>query len=489
MVTIFALLLLPLVATALTGWSRSDGLNHRVTLAAGIAHLLASLCCLITRQNPFPAGWWLAVDPLAAFFLTILSHTFVLVTLYSPGFLRQMQGIEYDRSKRLFYAALNFYLLANTLVMIVQQFALLWVALELTTFSVVPLIFFYRTKESLEAVWKYLFLVSLGLVFLFIGVLFLGLAAHDIADYTSFVVPRLAQAAPQLNPVWLKASFIFALVGLSAKIGLAPMHPADIDATANAPAPIAALMAGSLRSTALLALLRFYQVVSLSDVRPFAQRLLIFAGLLSLSVAAIYIWRNRNYKRLLAYSSVEHLGIITLGVGIGGVALLGALLHLLFNSMGKAALFFMAGNIHRGYGSRQIESITGLLRRLPWSGLVWAVAFFYIVGTPPFGIFFSQLLILRGMIERTSWLSLSLFVALLFTIFIGMSRAVLRMLHTPDTADVDPAQPVIADPERLNLSHLLGFYAMAASVPLAIFQPTGLFDTLHAILASFQVNL
>jgi hydrogenase-4 component F len=254
MITILALLVLPLIATALTGWSRSPGFNQRVTLTAGIAHLLASLYCLVTRQNPFPSSWWLAVDPLAAFFLFILSHTFVLVTLYSPGFLQRMQGTEYDGSKRLFYAALNFYLLANTLVIIIQQFAMLWVVVELTTFSVVPLIFFYRTKESLEAVWKYLFLVSLGLVFLFIGVLFLGLSAHNIAGYSAFVVTRMAEAAPHLDPLWLKASFIFALVGLSAKIGLAPMHPADIDATANAPAPIAALMAGSLRSTALLAL-------------------------------------------------------------------------------------------------------------------------------------------------------------------------------------------------------------------------------------------
>jgi len=350
----------------------------------------------------------------------------------------------------------------------------------------VPLIFFYRTKESLEAVWKYLFLVSLGLAFLFIGVLFLGLAAHNTADFTAFVVAHLAQAAPQLDPFWLKASFIFALVGLSAKIGLAPMHPADIDATANAPAPIAALMAGSLRSTALLALLRFYQVISLSDVRPFAQRLLVFAGLFSLGVAAIYMWRNRNYKRLLAYSSVEHVGIITLGVGIGGVALLGALLHLLFNSFGKAALFFMAGNIHRGYGSRQVEAITGLLGKLPWSGLVWAVAFFYIIGTPPFGIFFSELFILRGMVEGANWLPLLLFVLLLFLIFVGMSRAVLSMLHTPSTTDGGSVPALTA--ERLNLSHFLGLYAIGVSLPLAILQPPGLFDVLHAILTSFQAK-
>jgi len=486
MITILALLILPLVATATTAWSRSVALNFRITLATGGAHLLASLFCLVSGRNPFPSGSWLAVDPPAAFFLAILSHTFVLVTLYSNGFLKRTEGAEFDRSKRLYYGALNFYLLANTLVMVVQQFALLWVVIELTTFSVVPLIFFYRTKESLEAVWKYLFLVSLGLVFLFIGILFLGLSAGNISDYATFVVGRMAQAAPQLNPLWLKAGFIFALVGLSAKIGLAPMHPADIDATANAPAPIAALMAGSLRSTALLALLRFYQVVAQSGIRLFAQRLLVVAGLLSLSVAAVYIWRNRNYKRLLAYSSVEHIGIITLGVGIGGVALLGALLHLLFNSLGKAALFFMAGNIHRGYGSRQIEAVTGLQRRLPWTGFVWGLAFLYIVGIPPCGIFFSELFILRGMIDSAAWLPLALFVALLFAVFIGMGRAVLAMLQTPDPG---PLQSVAMDRESLNFSHLLGLYAMAVSVPLAVFEPPALFDSLRAILSTFRIDL
>lgn len=265
MPVIFALLIVPLLATAGAMWSRSEAINHRVTLLAGVVHLIASLYCLVTQRNSFPAGWWLALDPLGAFFLAILSHTFVLVALYSPRFLRRMEGPEYDRSKRLFYPSLNFYLLANTLVLIVQQFALLWVVLELTTFSLVPLMYFYRTKESLEAVWKYLFLVSIGLVFLFVGILFLGLSARGVVDPFAFTASGLTEAAARLNPLWLKASFIFVLVGLSAKIGLAPMHPGDIDATSNAPAPIAALMASSLRSTAVLALLRFYQVVAATD--------------------------------------------------------------------------------------------------------------------------------------------------------------------------------------------------------------------------------
>jgi hydrogenase-4 component F len=477
MTTIFALLISPLAATAIAAWSRSARINYLVTLFAGVTHLLASVFCLVTRQNPFRSGSWLAVDPLAAFFLTILAHTFVLVALYAPGFLQRMQGPEYERSMRLFYPALNFYLLANTLVLVVQQFALLWVVMELTTFSLVPLIYFYRSKESLEAVWKYLFLVSIGLVFLFVGVVFLGVSAHGVVDYTEFVVARMTEAAPQLNPLWLKASFVFALVGLSAKIGLAPMHPGDVDATANAPAPVAALMAGSLRSTVVLALLRFYQVVAPTSVRPFAQKLLIIAGLLSLGIAAVFMWRNRNYKRLLAYSSVEHLGIIVLGIGIGGLALFGALLHLLFNSFGKAALFFMAGNIHRSYGSREIEPITALTRRLPWTGFVWAVAFFYIVGTPPFGIFFSELFVLRGMIHGAQWWPLLLFLSLLMVIFIGMGRSVLRMLQTPDATP----QPASESSECFNLSHALGLYAMAISVPLALFQPAALFDSLRTI--------
>jgi hydrogenase-4 component F len=137
--------------------------------------------------------------PFGGFFLTILSHTFVLVVLYSPSFLQRIKGAEYDHSKRLFYPALNFYLLANSLVLVVQQFALIWVVLELTTFSLVPLIFFYRSKESLEAVWKYLFLVSLGLVFLFVGVLFLGVSARGVSEYTAFTVARMTEAAPQLQ--------------------------------------------------------------------------------------------------------------------------------------------------------------------------------------------------------------------------------------------------------------------------------------------------
>ena len=483
--TTLFLLGLPLLSTGLTAWSISLEKNYFATLAAATGHLVATLYLLLSRQNPFPAGAWFGIDSLGSYFLLILSHTYFAVVLYSPGFLQRMDKPEYQASRRLYYPALNSYLLASTLVVVTQNFGLLWVVIELTTFSLVPMIYFYRSKESLEAVWKYLFLVSLGLVFLLIGVLALGVAAKGVGEHASLILTDLVRDAAQLDPLWVKISFVLALVGISAKIGLAPMHPADIDATSNAPGPVAALMAGSLRSTALLVLLRFYEVACNTSVRAFSQGLLMIAGAFSILVAAVYIWRSRDYKRLLAYSSVEHLGIVTLASGVGGAAMLGAMLHALFNSFGKIALFFMAGRINRDLQTREIDSVHGLMQRLPWSGFVFGLAFFYIMGTPPFGLFFSELLILRGMVHARNWTVLGCFLLLMMIIFIGMGRAVLRMLQSPGSVGPPAGKPR----ERFHIAHAVSFYALAVSVPIAILRPDFLLGPLRSILAEFRFTL
>jgi hydrogenase-4 component F len=485
MFTILLLLAVPLLAIGFTARNRSLEKSHLATLTTATAHLAATFYLLLTQRNPFPANTWFGIDPLGSFFLLILSHTFLAVALYSPGFLHRMQKPEYNASRRLYYPALNSYLLASTLVIVTQHFGLLWVVLELTTFSLAPLIYFYRSKESLEAVWKYLFLVSLGLVFLLIGILALGLAAKGAGENASLLLADLVRDAAQLDPLWVKVGFVFALVGISAKIGLAPMHPADIDATSNAPGPVAALMAGSLRSTAMLVLLRFYEVASHTSVREFSQRLLMIAGAFSLLVATVHIWRSRDYARRLADSSVEQLGIMTLSTGVGGAAMLGALLHTLFNSFGKIALFFMAGRINRDLQTREIKSVQDLMQRLPWSGFVFGLAFFYVVGTPPSGFFFSELLMLQGMVHARNWLVLGVFLVLLMIIFIGMSRAVLRMLQNPRRSAAPTGEPR----ERFHLAHAVSFYALAVSVPIAIFQPDFLFGPLRSILVEFGFSL
>lgn len=165
-----------------------------------------------------------------------------------------------------------------------------------------------------------------------------------------------------INPIWLKASFIFIFVGLSTKIGIAPMHSGDIDATSNAPSPIAALMSGSLRLTSLLGVLRILQIMVPTTSYEFAKVIMITGGLLSLFVAFVFMFKVNNYKRMLAYSSVEHLGMITIGIGIGGLAFVGAMYHAIYNSITKVVLFLTAGNIHSKYKTREVSGVTSVLR-------------------------------------------------------------------------------------------------------------------------------
>ena len=201
-----------------------------------------------------------------------------------------------------------------------------WVAVEATTLSVAPLIYYYRNEEALEAMWKYLFLVSVGIAFAFIGILFLALSAHGtVLAGKQLYFADYIKNAELLNPIWLKASFIFIFVGLGTKIGVAPIHSGDVDATSNAPSPVAALMSGSLRLTALLGVLRILQIIRPTSSYEFVKVILIIGGLLSVFVVFVFMFKVKNYKRMLAYSSVEHLGIITLGIGIGGLAFVGAI--------------------------------------------------------------------------------------------------------------------------------------------------------------------
>jgi hydrogenase-4 component F len=463
MLTILLLLGLPLLSTGFTARSRSLEKNYVATLVTGAGHLAATLYLLLTLQNPFPAGAWFGIDSLGRFFLLILSHTFFAVTLYSPSFLQRMDKPEYQTSRQLYYPALNSYLLASTLVVATENFGLLWVVIELTTFSLVPMIYFYRSKESLEAVWKYLFLVSLGLVFLLIGIMALGLAAKGAGEHESLVVSDLVRHAAQLDPLWVKISFVFALVGIGAKIGLAPMHPADIDATSNAPGPVAALMAGSLRSTAMLVLLRFYEVACNTSVRAFSQRLLMIAGAFSILVAAVYIWRTRDYKRLLAYSSVEHMGILAIGVSFGApVALAGVLLHVLAHAAAKGNAFMGAGVLVRKFGTKQITSVTGGIDLLPWSGPLFLIAILALCALPPFGIFRSEFEIVAGGLSAAHDAVAAVFVVLVTVAFLGLSLAANRMLLSPPSPAGDTG------PDRGEPSALMVVPVVAGVVALLV---------------------
>jgi len=456
---------LPLASGALFFTFNNLKVKYRLSIFTAGTHLIITYLLFAGFIAP-PQNAWFNFDSLTKLFLMILSNVFFWVTANSYKYIKHSPIEKIEKSRQIFYNMTNLYLFANTLALISNHLGLYWVALESTTLCVAPLIYFYRDKESLEAMWKYLFLVSVGLAFAFIGILFLTLSAHgtEFMDNALYITV-LVSGASKLNLIWLKAGFIFIFVGLSAKIGIAPIHPGEVDAVSNSPSPVAALISASLGGTALMGVLRILQILSWTSLLQFAQILLIIGGTVSLAVALIFMFRVTNYKRMIAYSSVEHMGIVLIGFGIGGIALTGALLHLIFNSLNKTAFFFMAGNIHRNYKSREIGRIYSLLNNLRWTGILFLISFLAVIAMPPFGLFFSELMLLQGLIANNQFVLMTFIIILLLFIFIGMSRNVFRMLYRTTDKSTRTFN------EHFEFSHLSAIVLLCILAGLGIFIP------------------
>lgn len=456
-------------------------LKYAVSAVVALTHLITVVLIFLGLLKP-DFNEWFSSDALTKLFLLILSNVYFWVIINSYKYHKNSPISRTENSRKIFYSMTNFYLFANTLALISNHLGMYWVALESTTLCVAPLIYYYRVKESLEAMWKYLFLVSVGIAFAFIGLLFLTLSLKGTAAFDKgLLISNLTGSASQLNLIWLKASFVFMFVGLSTKIGIAPMHPGEVDAVSNSPSPVAALMSASLGGTALMGVLRMLQITSRTNIYQFAQVMLVIGGVASLIVTLIYMYRVSNYKRMIAYSSVEHLGIVILGIGIGGVGLIGAMLHLIYNSLTKMALFFMAGNIHKKYRSREINQVFSLLRDYRWTGILFLLAFLAVIAMPPFGIFFSELMIFQAMVASNQYLLLSCVMLFLLFIFIGMSRNVFKMLYKTS----DKVKPEETG-ERLDISHISAAVLLCMLVLTGLFIPQELYRTITEIARSFS---
>ena len=431
---LLSLLLVPVAAALVAFNLRSARLRWLVLLAGALAH--SGVVVLLLVGGEPPAVGWLRLDALGLLFLSITSFVFLLVTVYVGA--QRHEGL--GQPERTFTGCLLLFLAAMTLVTLSQHLGLIWVAVEATTLASAPLIYHHRSARSLEAAWKYLVLCSVGIAIALLGTFLLALAGEGLPD--PLLLPALLASAERLHPALLQAAFIFLLVGYGTKVGLAPLHTWLPDAHSEAPSPVSALLSGALLNTAFLALLRVWQVASAAGLGDFAGRLLVFFGLASLAVAAAFIVGQRDYKRMLAYSSVEHMGILALGVGLAGAASYGAMLHALNHSLAKALLFMVAGNILIAYGSKDIAEVRGVTRRLPWSGTLWIVGFLAIAGSPPFGLFMSELVILRETLAQGRVLLAVLYLGLLAAVFVGLAASFLRMAHGPAT------RPAAATRER-----------------------------------------
>ncbi|MBN2425678.1 MAG: hypothetical protein JXR46_05745 [Calditrichaceae bacterium] len=475
---------LPLLLAVFCYFMQDMIVQFGLTLLAAFSHIcLSALVFFGFYEANLPV--FFGLDALSKLFLLILSNVYFWVTLVSYSYLKKPVMPKAEEGKKFYFMLLNFYLASNSAAILSSHFGMYWVAAEATTLSVAPLIYFYRNEEALEAMWKYLFLVSVGIAFAFIGILLLTLSAEGTPlEGRQLFFADFVKNAGVLNPIWLKASFIFIFVGLSTKIGIAPMHSGDVDATSNAPAPIAALMSGSLRITALLGVMRILQIISGTSCYEFARVILITGALLSIFAAFVSMFRINNYKRMLAYSSVEHLGIITLGLGVGGLAFAGALFHAVYNSIAKVVLFLTAGNIHRRYKSRQVDHVKSALTSMPKTSWLFMLAFLAISGIPPFGIFFSELKIFEGMLFSDVPALLVLLMFFLLFIFINMGRIIFSMLYKKGSDE-----PALPEPERWESNHAVAIILLIILTAIAVFSPDVLYQNIIDITKDFGIRL
>src|SRR5512141_893827 len=419
----YFLVLAPLALAVLAFADPSPRRRPVMLLAGGFLHL--GCLGLLWVRPPAPAlGGWLELDPLAKVVLATTSTLFAVCAVYAQGYLVRRA----ERDNRVFVGRLLVLLSAMTVVALSQHLGLLWVAIEVTTLSTAPLIYFGKTPRSLEAAWKYLLVCSLGIALALLGTFFLALAGAGPGGPRSLLLSDLVAAGGALSSPWVRAGFVFLLVGYGTKMGLAPLHSWKPDAYGEAPGILGALLSGGVTSVGFVALARVVQVCSAAGESAFARDALVGMGLLSMALAAVFMIGQRDFKRMLAYSSVEHMGILALGLGLGG-ATSGAMFHTLNNGLTKGVLFLAAGNIHRSYGSKLVSDVRGAARRLPVSGPLFLAGFLAVTGSPPFSPFFSEFSILNGALGGGRFVIGTLFLLFLSVIFVGMGATVLKVVQ------------------------------------------------------------
>lgn len=423
---------------------RNVRIGLAILLGAAAAHLL-TVASLWTGAATSDPDALLRIDVTGLIFLSVTSLLFLAASLYTVPYL--LQGThDTQAAPRRFVPCLLWFLSAMTLVTATQNLALMWAAVEGTTLASAPLVYFYKRRGALEATWKYLLLCSVGIALALLGTFFLGIAASGNAgNGAGLTLSTMMHAAPSMSRPWLKAAFVLALVGYGTKMGLAPLHTWLPDTHSQAPSPVSALLSGALLNCAFLAILRFYQVCVASGDFAFAQTLLVLLGFVSMGVACAFLIGQGDYKRLFAYSSIENMGIMAIGVGLGGAASYGALLHAVNHSLCKAGLFFLAGNVLRAFGTTSTREVRGVLQRLPVTGVLLTALFLAIGGVPPFGPFWSEFLIFQAAINGSHpWLGL-LFIALLAVAFLGMAGVLFPMLQgTPAGQETRSREPALS---------------------------------------------
>jgi hydrogenase-4 component F len=422
---VHAVLLIPLAAAALLAVLPGYRLTARLNVLAAFLTFVAAASLFFGRPDPGP---YLQIDDLNNVFIVLTTFVGFTTSAFSASYISH----ELDIGRltptflRFYHAMYQILMFAMNLALVTNNIGVMWVAIEVATLTTVLMVGIYRTHEALEAAWKYFILGSVGIALALFGTILVYMAARPVIGegLDAMVWTVLVQHAARFDPALLNVAFVFLLLGYGTKVGLAPLHAWLPDAHAEGPTPISAVLSGLLLNVALYALLRFKMLLAVNPAALAPGPLMITMGLISLIFAAFMLYRRRDIKRMFAYSSIEHMGVIVFAFGMGGpLANFAGLLHMTMHSLTKSAIFFAVGHIAQVKGTQRIADMGGLTETNPvlgWGLILGVVA---IAGLPPLGIFMSEFLLVSSTFAREPWLA----IALVFGILIALGGLFLRL--------------------------------------------------------------
>jgi len=405
-------------------------------------------------------------DALSVLLLSVLG----IVTL--PAFYHAYRYMvthdETPHSRGMFFGGMIVLISSICMAYTSNNMAVMWIFTELTTLSASILIYHHRNLRALEGVWKYVFVCSISISFIYIGILFLSLAMKDNGINT-LNIDELMQNATQLNPFWLKLSFLFIFTGFTVKAGLVPMYSAGIDAKDKAPAPAGALFSSILMNMGFLGIYRMYAIVCKTEIQHWAAIVIMLSAILSLFVATVYMSHIKNIKRMFAYSSIEHMGIAMLGLATGGIGIYASILHIVLHTFIKPALFFQFNQIYRVYESKSIYDTGYYFKYNKAGAIVLLLGFISATAMPPSGLFVSEFLIFQSLFEKHNFIVLAMVIIMLTTIIWGFGSNMFKLLFTPPLYIDEKKIPKSNPWESLSQYILLGLAIYFAYTPPVLF--------------------
>jgi hydrogenase-4 component F len=420
----------------MTDHSYIKPLVKTVTLLFAAVHIAFTVYCWYHMGDTI-LGYF-TLDGLGVLLLTILS--ILTVTTVYHGFIYLEK--ETDKRYLIYHASLIILIISMSGAYLANGMTIVWIFVEATTLAVAALIYHDRTQLSLEATWKYVFVCSIGIALAYIGILFLGFTVGK-GEMLHLSFSSMISIAKQADPLYLKIAFVFVLVGYSTKMGLFPMHTVTVDAHTVAPPPVSAFISTTLMNVGFLAIFRVYSLFSYTDILPFMNRVLIFSGILSLLVSSGYMLKAKHNKRMLAYSSMENMGIIAIAIGIGGIGYYAAILHIVLHSFTKAGLFYQMGQSYKVMGTYNLDESGNYMNLYPAGATALLLGLLCITAIPPSGMFISELLMLKSMVMKGQYVTLIITALLLCFVMYALLTRVLHIVYSqPRGGDHHPHQKV-----------------------------------------------